>query len=212
MTNAGMNGIMGVNSASAAAKYRMAGTKNVSAVSVKGSHIQVSAEPVRALLEGEEYQGAALELSEEYSKYTEEELAELKKQKAEESFRESIQEQMESAREAAEGTGEGFEDMARALEIARRLMNGDRVPGSDEKFLMDFNKDMYMQAKSMQLMSQNEDSKDYDSILEDEEEGGNGSVSVDGEHVTIGASKVNLCQNMQKTNATSELPTFTAII
>lgn len=212
MTNAGMNGIMGVDSASAAAKYRVAGTKKVSAVSVKGSHIQVSAEPVRALLEGEMYQGATLELSEEYSKYTEEELAELKKQKAEESFRESIQEQMESAREAAEGTGEGFEDMARALEIARRLMNGDRVPGSDEKFLMDFNKDMYMQAKSMQLMSQNEDSKDYDSILEDEGEDGNGSVSVDGEHVTIDASKVNLCQNMQKTNTSSELPAFTAII
>lgn len=212
MTNARMNGITGAGSNLVETRYRANIKNSASSVSVNGNHIQVSAEPVRALLDGEEYQGASLELSEEYSKYTEEELAELKKQKAEESFRQSLQEQMESAKEAAEGTGEGFEDMARALEIARRLMNGDRVPGSDEKFLMDFNKDMYMQAKSMQLMAQNEDSKDYDSILEDEEEDGNGSVSVNGDDVTIDAGKLNLCQDMQKTNTSPELPTFTAII
>lgn len=212
MTNTMMNGVIGAGSTSVENRYRANAKNTASTVSVNGNHIQVNAEPVRALLEGQEYQGASLELSEEYSKFTEEELAELKKQKAEESFRQSLQEQMESAKEAAEGTGEGFEDMAKALEIARRLMHGDRVPGADEKFLMDFNKDMYMQAKSMQLMAQNEDSKDYDSLLEDEEEDGNGSVSVNGDDVTIDASRLNLCQDMQKTNISPELPTFTAII
>lgn len=139
-------------------------------------------------------QGVDLELSGEYSKFTEEELEEMKKSEQMQSLAEMYQEQLESAKEAAKAAGEGYEDMGKALEIARRMMHGDIVPSSDEKFLMDYNKDVYMAAKNMQAMAQNEKPKKYDSLLEDEEEEeGKASVSMEGGDLVIDASGLNLC-------------------
>lgn len=59
---------------------------------------------------------------------------------------------------------------------------------------MDFDKDMYLGAKSMQALAQNEDKKKYDSILEDEEEEEGSSVSIEAGDAVIDASKLNLCQ------------------
>lgn len=156
--------------------------------------IQVKA-PKQTRLQQYKAQGVDLELSEEFSKFTEEELEEMKKSEEMQSLAQMYQEQLESAKKAAEAAGEGFEDMGKALEIARRLMHGDIVPSSDEKFLMDYNKDVYMAAKNMQMMAQNEKSKKYDSILEDEEEEGEeGSASVrqEGGDLVIDASGLNL--------------------
>ena len=60
------------------------------------------------------------------------------------------------------------ETMAKAMEIARRISKGGRVPAQDEKFLMQFSQEMYMAAKMMAAMA--EEHKDEDSVLEDEEE------------------------------------------
>lgn len=168
---------------------KQAGTKETGA-----DRIQVKA-PKQSLLQQYKAQGVDLELSEEFSKFTEEELEEMKKSEEMQSLAQMYQEQLESAKKAAEAAGEGFEDMGKALEIARRLMHGDIVPSSDEKFLMDYNKDVYMAAKNMQMMAQNEKSKKYDSILEDEEEEGEeGSASVrqEGGDLVIDASALNL--------------------
>lgn len=111
------------------------------------------------------------------------------------SLQKLYQEQAEAARKNAEAAGEGFEDMGRALEIARRLMHGDRVPGSDEKFLMDYNRDLYMSAKNMQALAKNKDPKDYDSVLEEEEK--QEAVERDSAgNLTIDASGLELCQEM----------------
>lgn len=60
------------------------------------------------------------------------------------------------------------ETMAKAMEIARRISKGGRVPAQDEKFLMQFSQEMYMAAKMMAAMA--EEHKDEDSVLGDEEE------------------------------------------
>lgn len=150
--------------------------------------------PKQTRLQQYKAQGVDLELSGEYSKFTEEELEEMKKSEETQSLAEMYQEQLESAKEAAKAAGEGYEDMGKALEIARRMMHGDIVPSSDEKFLMDYNRDVYMAAKNMQAMAQNEKSKKYDSLLEDEEdEEGKASVSAEGGDLVIDASGLNLC-------------------
>lgn len=156
--------------------------------------------PKQTRLQQYKAQGVDLELSGEYSKFTEEELEEMKKSEETQSLAEMYQEQLESAKEAAKAAGEGYEDMGKALEIARRMMHGDIVPSSDEKFLMDYNRDVYMAAKNMQAMAQNEKSKKYDSLLEDEEdEEGKASVSAEGGDLVIDASGLNLCTGSAET-------------
>ncbi len=108
----------------------------------------------------------------------------------EQNEKQMYQDMLENAKEAAESQGEGFGDLAKALEIARRILNGDIVPAQDEKFLMEFNSEMYMRVKSMAELK--EDPEKYDSLLEDEEEekgksGSGSSVRAGGDSKTEGA-------------------------
>lgn len=72
----------------------------------------------------------------------------------------------------AEAEEEGFRELAKVMEVARRLSHGDIVPQSDEKKLMEFDKDLYQMAKNAQMMAQirEKDRKRYESLWEDEEE------------------------------------------
>ena len=68
----------------------------------------------------------------------------IKKQEDAQDERESAEKQMyqemlENAREAAKAQEKGFGDLAKALEIARRILDGDIVPLQDEEFHMEFN-------------------------------------------------------------------------
>lgn len=76
--------------------------------------------------------------------------------------------------EVARQQGEAMEDMgdemAKCMEIARRLSNGDKVPAKDEKKLMEFNFKLYMASKNAGALRQNEKRKEYKSLWEDEEE------------------------------------------
>lgn len=105
----------------------------------------------------------------------------------EQNEKQMYQEMLENTKEAAEKQGEGFGDLAKALEIARRILNGDIVPAQDEKFLMEFNSEMYMRVKSMAELK--EDPEKYDSLLEEEEEenGKSGSGSSGGAKCVSGA-------------------------
>lgn len=165
------------------------------AVTVKGDQISVKAAQQGTVLDQYRVQGVDLELSGEQpeSVYTEEDLEKMRAEAEMKNLQEMYQENLEAAKEAAEAAGEGFEDLGRALEIARRMMHGDIVPASDEKFLMDFNRDIYMGAKNMQALAKNDDPEKYDSLLEDEEGEGAG-VTVDGSDITVDATGLNLCQ------------------
>ncbi len=172
------------------------GKKQAGRKETGADQIQAKA-PEQTLLQQYKAQGVDLELSEKFSKFTEEELEEMKKSEEMRSLAETYQEQIESAKKAAEAAGEGFEDMGKALEIARRLMHGDIVPSSDEKFLMDYNKDVYMAAKNMQMMAQNEKSKKYDSILEEDEEereGEEGGTTNAEAGVPVGIQDIRACE------------------
>lgn len=62
------------------------------------------------------------------------------------------------------------ENMAKCLEIARRISRGDRVPAQDEKKLMDFNMEIYQMAKEMAAMNVEGKHKDWESLWGEEEE------------------------------------------
>lgn len=125
--------------------------------------------------------GVVLELSEEYRSKEKElqekvdALSDLIKQNEESRDRIITMEagiaNAESSRQQADAMKKYGEDMAKCLEIARRISEGDKVPPQDEKKLMDFNREIYMAAKSMAVMNQQKKHKEYDSLWGEEEKG-----------------------------------------
>jgi hypothetical protein len=69
----------------------------------------------------------------------------------------------------AEATEDYYKDLSKIMEVARRMSHGDIVPGSDEKKLMEYDKDLYQMAKNAQMMAQLREKKKYKSLWEDEE-------------------------------------------
>ncbi len=77
-----------------------------------------------------------------------------------------------ATRENVEAEEEGFDELRKIMEVVRRMTRGDNVPHSDEKKVMEYDKDLYQMAKSAQMVAQmrKRDRKDHDSLWEDEEE------------------------------------------
>lgn len=75
-----------------------------------------------------------------------------------------------ASKQQADAMKEYGEEMAKCLEIARRISRGDRVPAQDEKKLMDFNMDIYKMAKEMAAMNMEGKHKEWDSLWGEEEE------------------------------------------
>lgn len=62
-----------------------------------------------------------------------------------------------------------YEDYTKAMRIAINMMRGKRVPPQDERFLIEFDSELYQAAKNVQMMK--ELKEDAESELEDEDEG-----------------------------------------
>ena len=79
---------------------------------------------------------------------------------------------MESAKQAGEAMEKSAADMGKVIMVFRRLANGDIVPQTDEKKLMEYDFKMYQVAKNMQMMAQRLDTekKKHKSLWEEEEE------------------------------------------
>lgn len=100
-----------------------------------------------------------------------------KKQDEYQSYMDQLMEQWDAkfnevaTRENAKAEEEGFEDLRKIMEVVRRMTKGDNVPPSDEKKVMEYDKDMYQIAKSAQMVAQMHKRKreDHDSLWEDEE-------------------------------------------
>jgi hypothetical protein len=126
--------------------------------------------------------GVVIDLSEEYRKRAQElqEKIDQVKEQIEEhvKLRDQVIEMevgianAEVAKQQGEAMQEYGEEVAKCLEIARRIANGDKVPASDEKKLMDFNMEVYMAAKNMAVMNADKKHKEYDSLWEEKEEKG----------------------------------------
>lgn len=171
--------ITGVKEAGAAKWNRAAATEpNSGREAVSIGRAERSKEIQEKLLQ--EAEGATVAISAEGIGLVKKEEAEENASIREQNEKKMYQEMFENAKEAAEAQEEGFGDLAKAMEIARRILNGDIVPAQDEKFLMEFNSEMYMRVKSMAELK--EDPEKYDSLLEEEEEenGKSGSGSSDG--------------------------------
>ncbi len=62
-------------------------------------------------------------------------------------------------------------DMAKIMEVARRISNGGKVPASDERKLMEYSMELYMSAKNMAMLSEMRKKREkYDSLWDDEDE------------------------------------------
>lgn len=83
-----------------------------------------------------------------------------------EMFRQMIQKQ----REAAKNGEERADDMAKIMEIARRIADGDIVPQSDEKKLMEYSADLYQVAKASAMANRDKEHNEYDALFDDEED------------------------------------------
>lgn len=84
---------------------------------------------------------------------------------SEAALKQMYQEQAESAKQA----GDGIEDMSKMMEIARRIARGDKVPGTDERKLMEYNADLYQAAKAAAILNADRKHKKYKSLFRDEE-------------------------------------------
>lgn len=71
-----------------------------------------------------------------------------------------------SANKQGESMAEAAEDMSKIMLIARRIMQGGKVPPEDEKKLMEFDKDLYLMAKSAGALAK--EHEEYDSLWDED--------------------------------------------
>lgn len=78
----------------------------------------------------------------------------------------------EVCRQQSDAMSDYAVDMAKIMEVARRISSGGRVPATDEQKLMDYSMELYMSAKNMAMLKELEEKrKEYDFLWDDEEEG-----------------------------------------
>ena len=80
------------------------------------------------------------------------------------------QEMYKQQAEAADKNSKAFDDVAKAMEIARRIARGDVVPLKDEKKLIEFSADLYQVAKASAAINANKKHKKYDSLYDEEDD------------------------------------------
>lgn len=76
---------------------------------------------------------------------------------------------MKSAKQQGETMEESVEDLGKIMEVARRLMDGDIVPPTDEKKLMEYSMELYQASKNIGALMKKKESKEHGSLWEEEE-------------------------------------------
>jgi hypothetical protein len=74
-----------------------------------------------------------------------------------------------------------------AMKIAMRISNGDNVPMQDHRFLAEYDPKLYKAALKASLVADNDDPKDYDSLVEEMFGEGNVEVSSESEYSEVEA-------------------------
>lgn len=121
--------------------------------------------PVRG--ENVESAGATLEISEDGRARQSDSLYQ-KQQEDAQWVQRWAQEMYKQRAEAADKNSKAFDDVAKAMEIARRIARGDIVPLKDEKKLIEFSADLYQVAKASAALNAKKKHKKYDSLYEEE--------------------------------------------
>lgn len=81
---------------------------------------------------------------------------------------ESYKQMLEEMKKSADNAKDAFNDLAKLMEIARRIANGDKVPRKDEQKLMEFNNELYQAAKAAAMLNAHRKHKEYDSLFDEE--------------------------------------------
>lgn len=111
-----------------------------------------------------------LTLTEEAKKFlqTQKALENPTKDKREE-YKDDLQRFLDSLNENEEDDkSSSFMDLAKCLKIARRILNGDKVPMKDRKFLAEHDRDLYEMALTFQ--KHNPKPKKYKTVLDENDE------------------------------------------
>lgn len=74
----------------------------------------------------------------------------------------------QAIKQQSDTSAEYTENIAKCMEIARRISEGSKVPYCDERKLMKYNLKLYMAAKNISMM--NKSDEEYKSLWEEEEE------------------------------------------
>ncbi|MCM1135699.1 MAG: hypothetical protein NC400_09005 [Clostridium sp.] len=114
--------------------------------------------------------GVSVELSEEAMQALEEAREKFYKDRDAETERYVAEFNSYVAKQQGEAYEDMAQDMAKAMETARRIAKGDIVPAMDEKKLMEYDKDLYQMAKTAAMLHQMEKHRKHKSLYEDEEE------------------------------------------
>lgn len=85
----------------------------------------------------------------------------------------------ESTKRSGEYAAKQADDYSKCLEVARRIARGDKVPAHDEQKLLEFSSVMYMTAKNMAALAQNEKTKKHKSLWKDDDGNGQPQRSVE---------------------------------
>ena len=78
---------------------------------------------------------------------------------------------MVSSEPQGDAMADAAEELGKIMEVAKRIMHGDKVPATDEKKLMEYDWKLYSMAKNAAAMLEmQEKRKEHKSLWEDEEE------------------------------------------
>ena len=117
-----------------------------------------------------EVDGVSIELSEEAKQALEDAKEKLFNDREAESERYAAEFNSYVAKQQGEAYEDMAEDMAKAMETARRIARGDIVPAKDEQKLMEYNEDLYKMAKNAAMLHEMEKRRKQKSLYKDEEE------------------------------------------
>lgn len=92
-------------------------------------------------------------------------------------------------------------DLAKIMEVARRISDGGIVPPKDEQKLMDYSMEMYMAAKNMALLNELKEKEEYRSLWEEEEEPAEYDPEAAGNNAEVAAEEPELIEEPAPENA-----------
>ena len=79
---------------------------------------------------------------------------------------------VEVSKQQSETVSETVRDIAKIMEVARRISKGGKVPAKDEQKLMEYSMEMYMSAKNMAMMNKLKKKEKYESLWDEEKNTG----------------------------------------
>lgn len=86
---------------------------------------------------------------------------------------------MEVGKQQSDAMAESAKEQAKVMEVARRIMHGDKVPAKDEKKLMEYDYKLYSMAKNAAAMLELQKKRKEHKSLWDDEEGPKESSDVE---------------------------------